>query len=515
MIFLILGGAAVLLPYLILPVIPGIDYPNHLARLAILGAAPGSAIRGNYAPHWALMPDLGLDLAYMALRPFASPDAVMRLCLVGALATMLACAGAIQRHLFRTSSMSLALMPLCCAGLPVVMGYVNFVMSCGFVMLGIWLSLAWRMHLVVPRLLALAAIGAAAWLCHFAGYAMLMVFIACLLLHDTLLAGAPFFQPGGTAMRLARAGARMLLVALPGLALSVFAERRADTGGIAYGFLKIRVLLAPVIATDTPFDYALWAGFCAALLVILWFCRWRVAPPARLGLIVLFALAAVLPTHIGSAVDVDSRLAPPIMLSLLAASRIELPPGLWTGRLLMGFLALLIIGRDVAVAALGMGEARTVGVFRAAERLLPAGSAMMVATDPWHLANCQRGGPASLMSPFVHMAAYATIDGGIWEPYIFAGQGMQPVRSVRAGFPASPAAVLPPSLDAVEQSLRAGGMARGSAEPERMPPGWPERFSSLLVLGSLCHANPLPGLLTPLAEGPDFTLFAIAPAAKK
>jgi hypothetical protein len=514
MIFLAAGGCAVLLPYLLLPVIPGIDYPNHLARLAVLGASPGTPILANYAPHWALMPDLGLDLAYMALKPVASPQTVLRLCVVGALATMLVCAAAIQRSLFKTSSMALALMPLCCAGLPIVMGYVNFVMSAGLAMFGAWLSLAWRAHLTWPRVLALSAIGATAWLCHMAGYGMLMTFIFCTLLQSTVFSAS---APGPLWKKSFACFVRMLVIALPGVALFALAERRTDAGAVQYGIFKLRPLLAAVVATDTPFDYILWLGVCAVMLAMLLFGRWRVAPASRLSLMVLLALIALLPWRIGSAVDVDSRLAAPFMLILLASSRIEAPSGIVPKYLLLSILAGLVVARDVKLVTAGMQEARSVAVFRSAERLLPAGTAMMVSTDQWHLADCSRGGPFSIISPHTHLAAYATIDRGIWEPFLFAGKGMQPIMSVRQGFPPSLKALAPPSLEALEQGLRSAKPAIGSAaddDSETMPQGWPDQYSYLLVLGHGCHANPFPDLLRTQAEGPDFTLFALVHPAK-
>jgi hypothetical protein len=500
MVLLVAGGAAVLLPYLLMPVIPGTDYPNHLARLAVLGAVPGSPIRGSFAPHWALMPNLGLDLVFTALRGVASPDTVMRICLVGALAAMLGFAAAIQRSLFRTSSVALALMPLCVAGLPVVMGFVNFVMGCGLVMAGAWLSLVWRPRLGGPRVLILTAIGAAAWLCHVAAFAMLMVFIFCMQLWPKLrardLAGA------------VRAALPVLAIAVPGFLMSALAERETvSTRDIRYGIFALRTVLAPVMATGTSSDYLLFAGMLAVLIVILRFGSWQVAPAARAGLCVLVLAVAALPWQVGAATDVGSRLAVPVLMLGLAASRISLPDkGL---RLVMAMVVVLIAFRDVSLLTLGQSEARVVAAFRAADKALPQGAMLMAATDEARAADCSRGaGTVSPVGPNTHLAAYATIDRGAWEPFIFAAKGKQPIRSVIPAFPGELAALVPPSLTTLVRLSRDGG-TDGS-----VPKGWPAAFGYLLVIGRGCAENPIPALLKPMAAGPGFALFGVVPAAK-
>ncbi len=502
MVLLAAGGAAVLLPYALMPVIPGTDYANHLARLAVLGAPPGSAIRGSFAPHWALMPNLGLDLVFMALRKLASPDEIMRICLVGGLAAMLGFAAAIQRSLLRTSSISLVLMPLCVAGLPVVMGYVNFVMGCGLVMAGAWLSLVWRARIGMAEVLALALLGAGAWLCHVASFALLMVFIFCTQLWPHLRAQKLYGA--------VRAAVPVLAIALPGLLMSALAERETvSTREIGYGLFALRTVLAPAMATGTPSDYTLFAGILSVLILFLRFGRWQVAPAARAGLCVLVLAVAALPWQIGAATDVGSRLAVPVVLLGLAASRISLPDG--GRRLVMAVVVLLIVFRDASLLQLGQSEARTVVAFRVADRALPEGAMLMSATDERRAADCARSqGVVSPIGPKTHLAAYATIDRGAWEPFIFAAKGKQPIRSVNVDFPGELPALVPPSLDTLVELSRDGGGADTS-----VPKGWPARFGYLLVIGRGCTENPIPSLLKPMAAGPGFALFSVLPQAAK
>ncbi len=500
--FALFGGIAVLLPYLLLPVIPGIDYANHLARLHVLGAAAGSPILQTYAPHWALMPDLGLDLIYMALKPIASPETVLRVALVGSLVAMLGAVWFIQRRFFGRASYAMALAPLLTPGLPVVMGYINFTISCAFVMTGIALALAWRLRLTALRVAILATIGAGAWLCHIAGFATFVAFLGSAHLVWRL---AQF--PRG--LGVLKAAATVAAIALPGFVLSLLSEHSGTPSNPHFGLPKLRALVAPVLATGTRGDYILWAGIALLFAGILIGGRWFVARPARAGLVALAVAIVLLPWRFATAFDVDSRLTAPAMLVLLGASCITPGRRAWTGPALLAGLTLLIAKRDADLLALGAAQAREVGAFRAIDRILPQGSALMVATDQWRQADCSRAPePFSLLPIDSHLAAYATIDRAVWEPTIFAGAGMQPIRSVKPDFPAAPQAGAPPSLDTL-----AAVTASGAPSPAGWP-GWPARYAYLLVLGHGCGENPLPAVLSPAAAGPGFTLFSVhAPPA--
>ena len=52
-----------LAPLLIVDVPPLLDYPNHLARAFVLASLPQDPVIARfYAPHWSIIPNLGLDL---------------------------------------------------------------------------------------------------------------------------------------------------------------------------------------------------------------------------------------------------------------------------------------------------------------------------------------------------------------------------------------------------------------------------------------------------------------------
>src|SRR5580692_11690631 len=52
-----------LAPLTLADVPPLLDYPNHLSRLFVLASLPGDPVLARfYMPHWAIIPNLALDL---------------------------------------------------------------------------------------------------------------------------------------------------------------------------------------------------------------------------------------------------------------------------------------------------------------------------------------------------------------------------------------------------------------------------------------------------------------------
>ena len=83
-----MGSAAVLsvvllAPLLITDVPPLLDYPNHLARFALLAAARGDPVLGPiFTPHWAIIPNLAADVIVPPLL-YLMPVHVAGRCLLG------------------------------------------------------------------------------------------------------------------------------------------------------------------------------------------------------------------------------------------------------------------------------------------------------------------------------------------------------------------------------------------------------------------------------------------------
>ena len=87
------------------------DLVDHWARLTLYHTAPDDPISGLYRIHFGLIPNLGVDLLYLALWPLLTP--LMAVKLGAALGILLPAAGAfaIHRALFEKPSPSLFIIP--------------------------------------------------------------------------------------------------------------------------------------------------------------------------------------------------------------------------------------------------------------------------------------------------------------------------------------------------------------------------------------------------------------------
>src|ERR1700744_5526756 len=54
-------------PFVVVDVPPVLDYPNHLAGIYVLAHPADPVISRFYAPHWALLPNLGSEILGVGL----------------------------------------------------------------------------------------------------------------------------------------------------------------------------------------------------------------------------------------------------------------------------------------------------------------------------------------------------------------------------------------------------------------------------------------------------------------
>ena len=106
-------GRAVALGFLLLSLIailpiasvrlpPILDYPNHLARMHILAALPGSAdLARYYRAVWTPIPDLAFDAVVPALAAVIPVETAMRIALAAMLLALAGGCVALHRVAFR------------------------------------------------------------------------------------------------------------------------------------------------------------------------------------------------------------------------------------------------------------------------------------------------------------------------------------------------------------------------------------------------------------------------------
>ena len=154
--------AVAMIPLLVTPVLPLIDFYNHLARFFVLSHLEGSDfLQAHYQAHWALLPNIGVDLLGTPLLHVLPTLAAGHVIVIGILAVLYG--GVLYFHRGLTGERSL-LVPLLL--LPLFYSYIlnwgfaNFLLGLGlmFWAAGWWLRHRQRVFLAVPvsSLLALA-----------------------------------------------------------------------------------------------------------------------------------------------------------------------------------------------------------------------------------------------------------------------------------------------------------------------------------------------------------------------
>lgn len=171
-----------LLPLAVSPVIPMIDFYNHVARYFVLTHIQDSAaLQDNYAVAWKLLPNLGLDVlalpAFRLLPPLAAAKAIIILIFAVQFGGVLA----LNRALNGRMSIAAALL----AGILLysyifIWGFANFLLANGlsFWCLALWLKLRERNLWLAA--MACSGFAVLIFLCHGFAFALYGIMLALL-----------------------------------------------------------------------------------------------------------------------------------------------------------------------------------------------------------------------------------------------------------------------------------------------------------------------------------------------
>ena len=490
--------------------LPMVDAPNHLARLHIITSPAASPLRKMYAVHWALIPNLGLDLGYMALRGFVSPETLIRLCVSLSFTLILAAVWYTNRTLFGRTLYSVAATPIFLFGTVWHMGYINFLMGTSVALVALAVYLRSGRQMTPLRTTVLALLGVVMLICHVFAFAGFALVLSALHLSDEL--SEHRLLPLATSLR---KFVHIALVCAPASIIYILCERPAHTTGIEYGIKKLRIIASAILGTEGPIDIAILAGVLVLLLIALKAGVLRVSRVARPALILLAVTILVLPVSIDNAVDVDSRLV--ILLVLVFLSVTEVRPE--TCRLgsvtAVTCLCILLVLRMASVLEQESFYNRTVAQFQAAVALIERDKAVLVGADTHTKPDCGIS-TKDLSWPdlFTHLTSFATIDRDAFVPLTFTGRGMQPIRLTHAyaklGAPASvpvPIELLRIATDSRMRDRLAAVLIAHSQPTYFL--NWWSTFDYVMVLHNGCARNPLPTMLKPIAAGDLFGLYSI------
>jgi hypothetical protein len=499
--FLVAGlFAAGLIPLAVTPVLPLIDFYNHLARffvLAHIGADP--VLQKYYQAHWSLLPDIGVDVLATPLLRFIPPLLAGKIIAAGICAILYS--GILYFNRVFTGRRSLLIAVLL---LPLLYSYIfnfgfaNFLLGLGF---GFWAAGWWLSHrdrpwVAVPVSCLFAV---AIFFTHGLAFGLYGILVASL--EVGLFLAAPARRPLDLLRALALVAAQAIIplaffgwwIALrphvPPDAASLAAQAIGD--GRSHDLAaRIQRRLVPILRVEEGpaywFDIATFAVQAAAIGFLMW--RGRLAV-VRAGWPVL--VAALLTVGIGApqlfgVAYITDRM--PLFAFLCLLGVLCVRPGHWTfaSRAAGGVLVMAVIVRLIAVAASFHTYDGSYREFRSLAAMIPRGSltagvavgSFLHETD---VPRCEMYDPLLIAEYGQAGPLFAAKD---QQPLLLAGRLKTAQEALRAAFP----------LEKIDDYPRYTATAAAVG------------FDYLLVCNAHLMARPFPPDVTVIAETPHFAL---------
>jgi hypothetical protein len=500
-----LVGAVVLvivlaIPFFLVDLPPVQDYPNHLARYFVLTHPDDPILSQMYAPHWAILPNLGMDAIGVALLRVTDVHVGGRILLALSLFAPVVGVAVYSRVVFgRYSYWSLA-SGLCAYNGAFFLGLMNFLLALGLALTGAacWIALR-RRNRMLPGVIVGAAAVVLLFFCHIFG-----VFLFALLIGgdevDRLWERykSNILRPRDVA----HAAGTMLVVLGPAIVLYFLSP--LGNGDVSVGewsgLAKLWVIFASFMTTSAKLTLA--TGLVVVSLLILMRPGVRLAPGSPLVFMVLALAFVAAPVSLKGGAFADLRVA--IMIGLLLFAAVE-PRALPLPAI--AAVGALILLRSAYVGMTWLDHRHDVADVRAAIATVEPGTRVMVARgEPGHRSDVE---PPERALPGLYrldgnIAALLVIERRAFWPLLFANPAQQPL------------VVKPPfdriaklSSEPVEWSLL--GEESSSAETQRAARHlglWRASFDSVLLTDPVPSAR-TPRGLSPIYLGPYAQLFRI------
>jgi hypothetical protein len=524
--YLLWATYALVIAFALLPVLradlpPLADLPNHLARAHVIERLSSSAdLQKHYALEWRLLSFQSTDFVLPWLAKAFGLAGAAKIYVAATLLLLLGGTAALHRALFGRIGLWPAVSALFLFNFLLAWGFIAFLSAAGLALLlfAAWIRTEEKGGLIRANGFASAAL--ILLVCHlfaFGCYAVLVggYELGQALRPGALRRGAPL---GQRVLRLAVAAATFV-PALIVIAFSLDTSVRTilQFGGIAD---IARGFVSPTIM------YLDWADLLVTYAVAM--AAWLLYRRKALGfdrrmllpLAILFVLALVMPVSLASVWGANLRIPCLLAFLLVASSDLRLSPRA-ANRLAAGLVLLLAV-RAVALSLTWSGYEGDVAEFRAADRRIAPGSRVLATAFPVDYQ--QRRDPA--IFPLVHLAAFSVIDRDAFLPSLFSfatplrfradtrdptAFAFQPMEKI-VWQPRNPAFA---SADAATRQA-----VEDLAERNRLSDSylsvvdwahWPEDFDYLVVFHFDSRANPVPALLTEVAQGRTFTIYRIHP----
>jgi len=495
-----LGLATVLAlaPVLVFTLLPLADYPNHLARMHVIGTIAGDPdLARYYAIHWQIIPNLVMDIVVPQLARVVDIYHAGQIYAVVCLALVATGVFVLNRVLFGRWSV------WCIATLPFLynhiffLGYMNYWFGVGLALWGTsaWVALRdrpWLWRLSASTLFAIALFFSHLFAAGIYGMTLLAFELWRLWqrrstplgprLADFAATGLPFlpFVP--------------LLLASPTLGL-------AGTNRWSLP-AKLEGLYFAISTYSDVVDFTL-VAVVAALLALLAFRRELRVHPAGWVLIGLGAIVYLaMPNILFDTYVADERLPAAFVLAALAFVSLDVPRAITRLGVALALLLLLAL-RVVEVGFNWIELSRQAADVRASTRFIEQRGARVLVGEADQLSDNE-----AFDFALAHAACLAIIERSAFvaNAFVFPGKQIMEVRPAYRQI----AELVDGDLPTIEQLAAAStttAKPEGTGEYWRQ---WPKHFDYLyLMYTARDEANPFPQLLIPVYRGDRFTLFKI------
>jgi len=496
-----------LVPLLMVDVPPVLDYPNHLARYFVLAHPDDPFLSQVYAPHWRILPNLGMDVIGAALLKVSSLHVGGRILL--ALSLLMPVIGAIVYHRVvfgRFSYWSLA-SGVVAYNAVFFLGFMNFLLSLGLALIGAaaWIALRRRNRNVAAVVIG-AAFAALTFFSHIFGVALFALLIGSEEMARIVRARrdrAPVFRETAVSALL------LTLALAPAVALYLASPLSEAGAGVGpwRGLAKLWDLFAPVMTTSEVVTML----SVAALLITLGLAirGARVAPALPLTLLVLAAGFVIVPAMYKGGSFLDIRLAVMAAVLLFAGMLPQLSPR--RAAAVAALVTALIAGRSAYVAQDWYDHRRDLAELRAAIAHVEPGERVLMARgrEVDIIAAAQAGRALARYFPLDnHVGALLTIERRAFWPLMFADATQQPLV-VKPAFASYAAPLCEPVELALLMETASLQVGQGGHRCKTYLADWPHRFDAVLMLEPPATA-PSPEL-SPVYRGNYVALYRVTP----
>jgi hypothetical protein len=419
------------LPILLNDNLPLYDYPNHLARMYLLGALPTSPLLQHYyATDWQPLPNLAMDLIVPLLGKVLPLAVAGKLFILLTLFLLAAGPALVHRVLFGSWSNVPLLAFLLLYGRILLWGFLNFLFGLGLalVLFAAWLALRSR-----PPMLRLLVATSFASILYFAHLEALGIYGVLVIAYE---AGIAWQRRETAYQRLVRLAVASLPLLVP-LAIFLLDTPTPTNRAIEFSRLgrKFELIFTIFDAEDRVLDFVCFLGVVGVMAVALRR-RWlSLAPAMKLPLVALGITYLAMPSHIFGAFGADHRLPLAMALALVASLRWADASEKIKARLMSGAAALFAL-RLGAILVSWHHSDRIYASLLPVLDAIPEGGRLAIASPP--------EGVHATVTPLDHVPTLAIIRRNAFVPTLFAFPMQQPIQ-LTPEF-RSLAKLLPPSV---------------------------------------------------------------------